>query len=69
MRISLWIEAFRQQWPILSPNAELMIWNLKDHKVSALACPGYFTSKKSFGCFARRLNELGAKEHSLEKLV
>ena len=52
-----------------SPSAELMIWNLKDHEVSALACPGYFTSKKSFGCFARRLNELGAKEHSLEKLV
>jgi hypothetical protein len=51
------------------PSAELMIWNLKDHEVSALACPGYFTSKKSFGCFARRLNELGAKEHSLEKLV
>jgi hypothetical protein len=44
-------------------------WNLKDDEVSVLACPGYFTSKKSFGCFARRLNELGAKEHSLEKLV
>jgi hypothetical protein len=51
------------------PSAELMIWNLKDQESLCARVPGYFTSKKSFGCFAQRLNELGAKEHSLEKLV